>query len=64
MKGFFATLLILLPVLTYAGGNRPPVPVRGPAPPPGLPIDQYLFVLFGIGLLLVLLSPKMVKLKK
>ena len=65
MKGFFATILYLLPVLIYAGGgHRPPTPVRGPTPPPGLPVDQYLPVLFAIGILLILLFPKIVKLKK
>ncbi len=64
MKGFFATILNFLPVLIFAGGHRPPTPVRGPAPPPGLPIDQYLLLLFIIGVLLISLSPKWVKIKK
>jgi len=63
MKGFFATILNFLPVLIYAGGHRPPTPVRGPAPPPGLPIDQYVVLLFIIGVLLILLRPKLMKLK-
>jgi len=64
MKGFFATILTFLPVLIYAGGHRPPTPAVGPPPPPGLPIDQYLPILLVIGLLLILLFPKVIKLKK
>ena len=64
MKGFFAIILNFLPILIFAGGQRPPTPVKGPGPPPGLPIDQYLPVLFVIGLLLILLFPKVIKLKK
>jgi len=64
MKKFLVTLLNFLPILIFAGGQRPPTPVRGPGPPPGLPIDQYLPALFVIGILLVLFFPKMIKLKK
>ncbi len=64
MKGFFATILSFLPVLIFAGGHRPPTPVRGPAPPPGLPIDQYLYILFAIGVGIFLILPKLVRIKK
>ena len=64
MKGFFAAILNFLPVLIFAGGQRPPTPVKGPGPPPGMPIDQYLIILFVIGILLILFFPKLIKLKK
>ncbi len=67
MKKFFTTsILVLIPVLMSAGGGRPhpPAPVRGPGGPPGLPVDQYLFVLFAVAVLLILFLPKLAKLRK
>ncbi len=65
MKKFFTTtMLFLIPVLIFAGGAHPPRPVRVPGPPPGLPIDQYIYVLFAIGILMIISLPKLKKLKK
>ena len=67
MKKFFAiSVLVLTPVLMFAGGGHvhPPTPVRGPGGPPGLPVDQYLYVLFAIAILLILFFPKLAKFKR
>ena len=56
MKKYLIVLALFMSHLAMiAGGHgqNPPVPIRGPGPPPGLPINQYLVVLFVIGLLLI-----------
>ena len=64
MKKFFATtILALIPVSIFAGGAHPPTP-RIPGPPPGLPVDQYLYVLFAVAVLLILFFPKLAKYRK
>ncbi len=65
MKKFFATtVLALIPTLIFAGGGHPPTPVKGPGGPPGTPIDQYLYILLAVGVLLLLFFPKLVKSSK
>jgi len=50
MKNFLSLLALTLPIVTLsAGGKNPPAPLRGPGPPPGLPIDEYLIILFLLG---------------
>ncbi len=63
MKKFFATtVLALIPTLIFAGGH-PPAPGLPPGPP-GLPVDQYLYVLFAVAVLLILFFPKLAKYRK
>jgi len=54
MKYYSALLTSLLPGLLLAARQHPPSPRRGPGPPPGLPVDQYLIGLFILGLLLII----------
>ena len=64
MKKLFATtILSLIPALIFAGGGRmhPPTPVRGPGVPPGLAIDQYLYILFAVGIVMILLITRLRK---
>ncbi len=58
--GFFS---IILPGILFAGGHTPPRPTRGPTPPPGLPIDQYIYVLLIIAVVLSLIYHKQKKLQ-
>jgi len=55
MKKFILIIAFLTEMVSVYAQNRvPPTPVRGGAPPPGLPIDQYLIILFVVGIVLVL----------
>ena len=51
---FFITMIYLLGVsIVFAGPNPPPPnPNKKPPPPPGLPIDENLFALFIIAILI------------
>ncbi len=65
MKKFFATtILALIPTIIFAGGGHPPTPVRGPGGPPGLPVDQYLYILFAVGIVMILMLSKLRKLTR
>jgi hypothetical protein len=46
-------IILAWPAIINAKTIHPPQPLRGPAPPPGLPIDQYLFLLFIFGIVLI-----------
>ena len=59
MKKLILMFVLWLPVINafaYTGNGgtsaHPPTPTRGPAPPPGLPIDNYLIFLFFVGILI------------
>ncbi len=59
MKFSLSILLALISTIALAGNNIPPTPRRGPAPPPGLPVDNHIFILIGIAIfLLIFLSKK------
>ncbi len=58
MKFSLSILLALISSIALAGNNNPPTPHRGPAPPPGLPIDTHIFVLIGIAILLLIFLSK------
>ncbi len=58
MKQFLGLLAFVWPTIILAGGHQPPAPLRGPGPPPGLAIDQYLYVLFGIALIMIVIYNK------
>ena len=64
MKKFLAFLTLLFPLVLLAGGQHPPRPVRGATPPPGLPVDQYLIILFGIAVLLFVVFRNKLKFSK
>jgi len=55
MKKILLILSFLLSNSLFAGHNHPPTPVRGSAPPPGLPVDQYLIALFIVAVLLMII---------
>jgi len=64
MKKFLTFLTFLLPMVLLAGGQHPPRPGRWPGPPPGLPVDQYLIILFGIALLLFVIFKNKLRFSK
>ena len=64
MKNFLTFLTFLFPLVLLAGGQHPPRPVRGPGPPPGLPVDQYLIILVGIAVILIVIFKNKIKFSK
>jgi hypothetical protein len=45
-------LTVLVSVASFAQNVPPPNLNRGPGPPPGLPVDQYLIGLFAVGIII------------
>ncbi len=58
MKYSLVLISIILPGLMFAARQNPPRPTRGPTPPPGLPIDQYIYVLIIIAVLIGIIYKK------
>ncbi len=57
MKKFISLILVfILPLVSFAGGGRPPRP--GAPGPPGLPINQYDILLLLLGVFLLFMFRK------
>ena len=63
MKNFLTFLTLLFPLVLLAGGQHPPSP-KGGSVPPGLPVDQYLIILFGIAVILFVVFRNKLKFSK
>ncbi len=60
MGKYFIFLVAFWAQMSAYAGGIPPAPGRrgGPPPPPGLPVDQYLIILFILGVLLYIVYNK------
>jgi len=55
LKNLVALSVLLLSPAVFAVAPAPPTPPQG-TPPPDLPVDQYVFILIGMALILAFYS--------
>ncbi len=64
MKFSLSIFTLFVASTAMAANKFPPAPQRGAPPPPGVPIDMYLYGLLAIGILIMIIFKDKIKLYK